>query len=190
MQIHEFTLTLSTMEIILLISVNLPLISMFNTSCSHMSKDVDLQLKLQSLTSWNCRWPTDDGAVLYFFFLLLFSCRHINVCSIHVSLNDSLYVCDLHICLAQCCEFFHSDDFWCQAWTGGVCLLRFSDKDDMFPFSVGEAAIQIVHLHFSSSSSCLSSSVMLDRSDGCHYALHTQAKYSWIVVYWLLSYLL
>lgn len=54
---------------------------MFNTSCSHikpqLSKDVDLQLKLQSLPSWNCRWPTDDGAVLYFFFLLLLSCRHI-----------------------------------------------------------------------------------------------------------------
>lgn len=57
--------------------ISLFLISMFNTSCSHMSKDVDLQLKLQSLTSWNCRWPTDDGTILYFFFLLLFSCRHI-----------------------------------------------------------------------------------------------------------------
>lgn len=76
MQIHEFTHTLSTMETILLISVNLHFL-MFNTSCSHMSKDVNLQLKLQSLTSWHCRWPTDDDAVLYFFFLLLFSCRHI-----------------------------------------------------------------------------------------------------------------
>lgn len=57
--------------------ISLFLISMFNTSCSHMSKDVNLQLKLQSLSSWHCRWPTDDDAVLYFFFLLLFSCRHI-----------------------------------------------------------------------------------------------------------------